>query len=462
MTPYLAFYGRVPPSIILYPLGSSKVAAVDENSKWLSNKLSKRYYGPFEVLERVGKVAYHLNLPSTSKIHLIFHVSLLKPFTKAGIKGIANLPEEEQEGHLVDQPLVRELLVSKPTNLGDAFTLAPVMEAHLDDQGVNTTTSKLTSTPASQPLTKSTPRFGTLRQENPKPSLLLSPPKDHQFNVKKSKSVFGTASLEYLGYIISRRGVEVDPKKVSVISLLNFEDTFVIEADASVVGASNLVVDALSQVFEEGEEMTTAFMALSWPVVGWLEDLNRENETLDKLCQLHRRLNQGESLEAPCIIYKRTGKQRWLTTDRNSTYELWYRIGLNSGQNLFAAQNRMELQANCSRRDVEFHVGDKVLIKLQPYRQVMIAKWLSNKLYKRYFGPFEVLEQVGKVAYQLGLPYDSKIHLVFHVSLLKPFIATVVEGVVNFPEEVHRGQAVEHPLAICASRVVLRNGEPTR
>ncbi|GJX49224.1 ty3-gypsy retrotransposon protein [Tanacetum coccineum] len=59
--------------------------------------------------------------------------------------------------------------------------------------------------------------------------------------------------------------------------------------------ASNLVADALSRVFEEGEEITTAFMALSRPVVGLMEDLKRENETLDELCQLHRRLDQGES-----------------------------------------------------------------------------------------------------------------------------------------------------------------------
>ncbi|GJT61124.1 hypothetical protein Tco_1004657 [Tanacetum coccineum] len=78
----------------------------------------------------------------------------------------------------VDQWLcVRELLVSKPTSLGDAFALAHVMEARLDDQGVNTNIIKLKSTHASQTLTKPTPRFDAPRQENPKPSLLLSPPK---------------------------------------------------------------------------------------------------------------------------------------------------------------------------------------------------------------------------------------------------------------------------------------------
>ena len=45
-------------------------------------KLSQRYIGPFEVLERVGVVAYRLALPSSlSSIHEIFHVSMLRKYT---------------------------------------------------------------------------------------------------------------------------------------------------------------------------------------------------------------------------------------------------------------------------------------------------------------------------------------------------------------------------------------------
>ena len=44
-------------------------------------KLSPRYIGPFEVLKRVGEVAYELALPpGLSGVHLVFHVSMLKRY----------------------------------------------------------------------------------------------------------------------------------------------------------------------------------------------------------------------------------------------------------------------------------------------------------------------------------------------------------------------------------------------
>ncbi|KAL5577207.1 hypothetical protein UlMin_018906 [Ulmus minor] len=44
-------------------------------------KLSPRYIGPFEILERVGKVAYRLALPQElSSVHNVFHVSMLKKY----------------------------------------------------------------------------------------------------------------------------------------------------------------------------------------------------------------------------------------------------------------------------------------------------------------------------------------------------------------------------------------------
>ena len=45
-------------------------------------KLAPRYIGPFEILERVGTIAYLLTLsPSLSSVHEVFHVSMLWKYT---------------------------------------------------------------------------------------------------------------------------------------------------------------------------------------------------------------------------------------------------------------------------------------------------------------------------------------------------------------------------------------------
>ncbi|MCO5608565.1 hypothetical protein L7F22_062776 [Adiantum nelumboides] len=56
-----------------------------KGKKRLYPKLSMRYYGPFQITERINDVSFRLRLPDTWKIHNAFHVSLLKPLVMCSV-----------------------------------------------------------------------------------------------------------------------------------------------------------------------------------------------------------------------------------------------------------------------------------------------------------------------------------------------------------------------------------------
>lgn len=88
-------------------------------------------------------------------------------------------------------------------------------------------------------------------------------------------------------------------------------------------------------------------------------------------------------------------------------------------ENLWEAQERMKKFTDLNRTEREFTDGDWVYLRLKPYRQLLVDARQNQKLAPRYYGSFEIEVKVGKVAYCLQLPPESKIHPVFHVSSLK-------------------------------------------
>ncbi|GJZ98660.1 putative reverse transcriptase domain-containing protein [Tanacetum coccineum] len=88
-------------------------------------------------------------------------------------------------------------------------------------------------------------------------------------------------------------------------------------------------------------------------------------------------------------------------------------------QRIQAAQDRQKSYADLMRKPIEFKVGDRVMLKVSPWKGVVrFSK--RCKLNPRYVEPFKVLAKVGKVSYRLELPQElSRVHHTFHVSNLK-------------------------------------------
>ena len=71
-------------------------------------------------------------------------------------------------------------------------------------------------------------------------------------------------------------------------------------------------------------------------------------------------------------------------------------------QRLKAASDRQKSYANLKRKDIEFEFGDKVFLKVSPWKKILHFG-SKGKLSPRFIGPYEILERVGPVAYRLAL-----------------------------------------------------------
>jgi hypothetical protein len=85
----------------------------------------------------------------------------------------------------------------------------------------------------------------------------------------------------------------------------------------------------------------------------------------------------------------------------------------------------MARDANNSRREAEFAVGDQVLLSTKFFKPPADAE-RGRKLAPKFAGPYNVVAKVPPVAYKLQLPGSTNAHPVFHSSLLKSYKADVI------------------------------------
>ncbi|KAJ9542547.1 hypothetical protein OSB04_029053 [Centaurea solstitialis] len=130
-------------------------------------------------------------------------------------------------------------------------------------------------------------------------------------------------------------------------------------------------------------------------------------------------------------------------------------------ERLKMARDRQKSYADKRRKDIEFQVGDRVMLKVSPWKGV-IRFGRKGKLSPRYIGPYKTIERIGPVAYRLELPEELRgVHNTFHVSNLRKCLAEPdaaiplqeisVDPKLNF---------VEEPVAIVDRKIrKLRNKE---
>ena len=111
---------------------------------------------------------------------------------------------------------------------------------------------------------------------------------------------------------------------------------------------------------------------------------------------------------------------------------------------LKTAQARQKTFYDSRHRDVQFRVGELVLLSTKNVRLKLMPKWL---------GPLKILKLVGPVAVQLELPSSLKMHSVFHVSLIKPYHMSGTFNPLPFPMDYIENDPVFKVESLLDSRI---------
>ncbi|GKC64764.1 hypothetical protein Tco_1097362 [Tanacetum coccineum] len=136
----------------------------------------------------------------------------------------------------------------------------------------------------------------------------------------------------------------------------------------------------------------------------------------------------------PAALTLNTSSSNFCTSSTNLAAVTSRRLLIPTSSDLLSVGLRLEMLSSLAQKSftrlqksyadrrckpLEFQVGDKVMLKVSPWKGV-IRFGKQGKLNPRYIGPFKVLAKVGIVAYQLELPDQiSHVHSTFHVSNLK-------------------------------------------
>ncbi|KAL5579962.1 hypothetical protein UlMin_012404 [Ulmus minor] len=226
--------------------------------------------------------------------------------------------------------------------------------------------------------------------------------------------------VTFLGNVISKDGVSVDPSKVEAVSnWLRPTTVTEIRSFLGMAGYYRRFVEGFSRIVGPLTTLTRKNVRFTWT-----EDCEKSFQELKK------RLTTAPVLVIPSgndgfVIYSDASK-----------------MGLGA---ILMQHGRVIAYASRQLKDYEknYPTHDLKLAAVAPMKGIM-RFGRKGKLHPRFIGPYEILERIGNVAYRLALPPEmSGVHNVFHVSMLKKYITDPSHVLQSDPKQLKENLTYE-------------------
>ncbi|GKB75461.1 putative reverse transcriptase domain-containing protein [Tanacetum coccineum] len=163
----------------------------------------------------------------------------------------------------------------------------------------------------------------------------------------------------------------------------------------------NITMDFVTKLSKSSQGYDTIWVIFDRLTKSAIFTPMRETDSMEKLARMYIK----EDMLRACVIEFGNGWVRHLPLVEFS-YNNNYHASIKAAPfealyaNNASPRDRQKSYADLKRKPMEFQVGDRVMLKVSPWKGVM-RYGKRGKLNPRYVGPFKVLERVGSVAYKL-------------------------------------------------------------